>query len=487
MKHSWLAAPLRIIRRARLRTQVLLLINLVLAVVMMVILPLDYSSEVRSRMREKEIALREEARVIEAAVQSLRPSGWDAIQSHINRVCAGMNAAESPGHTIEVRLGDQVAITDPATHGHDHLMPWSQLVAGAIESDGLSIRVGEMRAPILADARREALVRSLALASSAIIAAVMLNFLLVRLVTRPIERLSEGVKRIGRGELGLSIKVSTNRELDGLAGAISKMSRDLAEREADRDAQLKRARRLQAHLLPTSVAEMAVDVSILYQPADEIAGDFVDIIQCPDGDTMLCIADVVGHGIHAAMGAAVLKALVLASEPERLTPAELLETVNRRFCEISLPEDFATMTVMRVRGDQTSALYASAGHEPGLIRRASGLVETTPSTGLVIGLDPDADYEQIEYRLDVGDRVVLLSDGVSEAADEAHRLFGRQRLATVIENTPGDDAATLARGIMGAVSEHRSDAPALDDMSVLVFAPQPSREDQSVRVSASPA
>ncbi len=483
MSRSRLVSPLRVLHRLRLRTQVLLLVNLVLAAAMAVILPLDYTFEVRSRLREKEIALREEARVIEAAVGSLRSSGWEAIRSHINRVCAGMSTVESPGHTIEVRQGDMVAITDPATHGHDRLVPWSELVVGGIVSGDLSIRVGERRAPILADARLAASYRSMALASAAVVSAVLLNFLLVRLVTRPIERLSEGVKRIGRGELGLAVKVTTNRELADLAGAISMMSRDLAEREADRSAQLKRARRLQRHLLPGSVAEMAIDVSIMYQPADEIAGDFVDVIACDNGDTILCIADVVGHGIHAAMGAVVLKALVLAAEPERLSPAELLDIVNRRFSAISLPEDFASMAVLRVSGDQTRARYASAGHEPGLVRRSSGRIDALPSTGLVLGVDPETGYEEVEIRLDVGDRVVLLSDGVSEAADASKRLFGRDRLAEVIEQTPGDGAAVLSRAILGAVSRHRGDAPALDDTSVLVFAAQPSREEERSRLA----
>jgi len=489
MKHSWFTEALRVFQHARLRTQILLVINTLLVLVMALPLSVDYSYEVRSRLNEKEISLREEARVIEAAVESLQSSGWDSIQTYINRVCAGVNAAESPGHTIEVKKGDRVVITDPASHGHFHLMPWSKLVVGGIESAELSVRVGEHRAPIMADARKVALIRSFGLASVAILTAVLLNFLLIRLVTKPIERLSQDVQRIGRGELGLAVKVSRNREFDELGRAITKMSKDLAEREADRHSQLKHARRLQSHLLPSASAmpELAIDVSIMYQPADEIAGDFVDVISCSNGDTVLCIADVVGHGIHAAMGAAVLKALVLASDPDHLSPAELLDIVNRRFCEISLPEDFASMAVMRVNRDQSEALYASAGHEPGLIRRASGVVEPAPSTGLVLGIDPETIYDQAEYQLGIGDRVVMLSDGVSEATDEAHKLFGRSRLSSVIENTTGDDADALARSILEAVTRHRSGAPALDDTSVLVFAAQPTRKDNPVCTSIASA
>lgn len=487
MNRSWFAGVLRVFQRARLRTQILLVINTPLALVMILTLSVDYSYEVRSRLNEKEISLREEALVIEAAVESLQASGWDSVQTYINRVCAGMNAAESPGHTIEVKKGNRVAITDPASHGHDHLMPWSQLVVGGIESSELLIRVGERRAPILADARRVALIRSIGLATAAIFTAVLLNFLLIRLVTKPIERLSQDVQRIGRGELGLAVNISRNRELDELGRAITKMSKDLAEREADRHAQLKHARRLQSHLLPSAMPDLAIDVSILYEPADEIAGDFVDVISCSNGDTVLCIADVVGHGIHAAMGAAVLKALVLASDPDHLSPAEILDIVNRRFCEISLPEDFASMAVMRVNRDQTAALYASAGHEPGLIRRASGVIEPAPSTGLVLGIDPETIYEQAEYQLGVGDRVVMLSDGVSEASDEAHQLFGRGRLNSVIENTKGENADALARSILDAVTRHRSGAPALDDTSVLVFGAQPTRKDNPVCTSTASA
>ncbi|HED53743.1 MAG TPA: serine/threonine-protein phosphatase [Phycisphaerales bacterium] len=473
MAKTWTSGLRKKFQAARLRTQILLVINLALLGVMVVILPMDYAFEVRSRLAEKEISLREEARVIEAAVQSFQSAGWEAVQDHIDRVCAGMNAMESPGHVIEVRQGDRVAKTDPASHGHDHSYRWSDLVSGQIRAGDLLVRVGELREPILANARRAALIRSLALAAGAAVAAVLLNLLLNRLVVVPIERLSKRVRSIGRGELGHEFTLPSNQELAGLADEISWMSNELARRERDRRAQLDHARRLQSYLLPAPNPDSPIDISVLFEPADEIAGDFVDIMECKNHELIFCIADVVGHGIHAAMGAAVLKALVSASDLQRLSPAELLMRVNRGFCKISLPEDFASMAIMRVSADQRSVQYASAGHEPAIIQRADGAVETLPSTGIVLGIDPFAEYEDVIEILEEGDRVVMLSDGVSEAPNPEHHLFGRENLTDVIRSSPRVGAGALAENIIRAVEEHRAGAPAVDDTSVLVFVAHP--------------
>ncbi len=457
---------------ARLRTQVLLIINIALVCMLAVVLPLDYSFEVDARIAAKEISLREESRVIAAAAIAFESAGWDAVQEHIDRVCADFNATESPGHIIEVRKGELIAITDPASHGHDHSTGWDNLVTGEASSGDLRVRVGERRSPVLADARRAALTRSAALIVGTIIAALVLNTFLFHLVTKPIEHLSQEVQRIGRGELGVKVHTETNRDLADLADSITAMSLELEHREADRNAQLNRARRLQSHLLPTPSTTAHVDVSIKFEPADEIAGDFVDVTTCSNGDILLCIADVVGHGIHAAMGAVVLKTLMNTAGSDALTPAELLTLINQRFTAISLPEDFATMAIIRVRADQSSAHYASAGHEPAIIYRTSGHLETLSSTGLVLGIDPDAVYEQIELQFQTGDRVILLSDGVSEASNKHHVMFGRDRLAHAIESCPDAHADALSQQILDAVAAHREGAASLDDTSVLVFAAQ---------------
>lgn len=479
-----LFAPRRIIsafQRARLRTQLLLVVNASLGLLMLAFVSVDYRLEMQSHLREKSIALSEEARTVASALQALAPAGHDAIQRYVDTTCDLMNSEESPGHHIVARVGNSLYESHTAAHAHeDGDQGHAAAISGAYASGDLAVEISELRGPIIEFTRRAELRRVLAIGIGAAVAAVLLNGLLLHLVSRPLERMARTIREIGRGHLGTTIASGANRELTQLAGEVSVMSRELARRDSDRRAQLDRARRLQDHLLPVLPVDGA-HIAVEYHPAQEIAGDFVDVITCPNGDTILCLADVVGHGIHAAMGSAVLKSLVLASDIETLTPAALLRSVNRRYGEISLPEDFASMTVVRVRSDQSGAMYASAGHEPALIARAAGPIERLTSTGLLLGLDPESDFDQLELDLEPGDRIVLLSDGVSEASDAEHKLLGREAIVAEAEASGPGDAGRLASAIVHAAERHRGDAPAQDDSTVLVYAAKPNTAKRSPR------
>ncbi len=456
-------------RGARLRTQLLLVVNCAIALVLAGFVVADYQRAVSSRVHDKEIALAEEARTIETAVRALRAGGEEPVQEFIDATCSTMNAHESPGHTIEVILGITTLRADPTTHGHDHTSEVDELVWGESGDAELAVRVGERRGPVLAAVRRAEVGRVGAILFAGGIGAVVLNFLLMRLVTRPVERLVDAVRQIGCGRLGTTVSISANRELGDLAGEVSRMSLELARRDADRRAQLDRARRLQSHLIPAPAGNTQLSVAIEYHPADEIAGDFVDVIACPNGDTILCVADVVGHGIHAAMGSAVLKALLLATDLTEPSPAKILSEINRRFWATSLPEDFASMVLVRVSGATGAAVYASAGHEVGFIRTQSGRCEVGPSTGLLLGLDPDAECLDAELTLGPGELLVLLSDGVTEVQDEQGRLLGRDLVAELIGGEREPSAASIARRLIEAADRHRGRGVRRDDITVLAL------------------
>ena len=352
-------------QRAHLRTQLLVTVNLFVAILLAGYLYIDFHRSVQSQLNEKTVSLSDEARTIQAAIQELGKVGNDAVQRHINTICATMNADDSPGHTIEAVVDGKKFVSDATKHPRDHSSPWSELVSGYSSTDGVLVRVGERRKPLVAKVRRDSLAGLGVLTGVTIFGALILNLLLIRLVTRPLERTVHAVREVGRGKLGTTVGVRTNFELTQLADEVSLMSQELARRNSDRDAQIDRARRLQSYLLPTQIRKDRIEIAIEFHPADEIAGDFVDVLDCPNGDTLLCVADVVGHGIHAAMGSAVLKALLLTVDLNDPSPSTMLGWINQRFCETSLPEDFASMVLMRVSKDGTRMVYASAGHELG--------------------------------------------------------------------------------------------------------------------------
>ncbi len=467
-------------QRAHLRTQLLVTVNLFVATFLAGYLYIDFQRSVQTRLHDKTVSLSDEASTIQAAVQELSKIGNEVVQRHINTICATMNAGDSPGHTIEVIVDGTKIVSEATEHLHDHSSPWSELVSGSSNTDGVSVRVGERRKPLIARVRRESLAGLGALVGVAIFGAVILNLLLVHLVTRPLERTVHAVREVGRGKLGTTVGVNTNFELTQLADEVSLMSRELARRNSDRNAQIDRARRLQSYLIPTQITRDRVGIAIEFHPADEIAGDFVDVLECPNGDTLLCVADVVGHGIHAAMGSAVLKALLLTVDLDEPSPSVMLEWINQRFCKTSLPEDFASMVLMRVSADGTRMVYASAGHELGYLRRADGSFKDLHSSGTILGVDSEAQFEDVKFGLNPNDLVVLLSDGVGETFNNERVILGRDAITSVVKNPSSTDAGVVAKEIVDRAVMHRGDSPALDDITVLVLSVMPTKVHDAV-------
>ena len=456
-------------QRAHLRTQLLFTVNLFVAAILAAYLYIDFQQSVRFDLQEKTVSLSDESRTIHAAIQELRTMGPDAVQRHINTICATMNSGESPGHTIEVVIDGVHFISDATQHLHDHSSPWSELVAGSVSAEGVMVRVGERRKPLVAKVRRDSLEGLGVLVGSTLLGALVLNILLFRLVTRPLERTVVAVRAVGKGKHGITVGVRANYELSQLADEVSQMSQELDRRDSDRNAQLDRAQRLQAHLIPKKYLKVGLEVAIEFHPADEIAGDYVDVLECPNGDTLFCVADVVGHGIHAAMGSAVLKALLLTVDLGESSPSEMLRWINQRFCSASLPEDFASMILVRVSCDRRTMVYANAGHELGYLRNTDGEIQELNSTGTVLGIANDAEYENIEHQLHQGDLIALLSDGVSETHNSEKAMLGRGRISSIIQSPIGIGSDAVADEIVTRAVEHRGETQVMDDITVLVI------------------
>lgn len=210
--------------------------------------------------------------------------------------------------------------------------------------------------------------------------------------------------------------------------------------------------------------------AIAFYPADEVAGDFAEVMPMADGSVLLCLADVSGHGIAAAMGAAMIKALLLSHGASAPTPASLLAQINTRFLDASLPGDFASMIIVHIQSDRRNAQYASAGHETCYLRRSHGAVVALESTGTLLGVGRPADYEDACLELELGDIFVLLSDGVSESMNDAHALYGRSQVIETLRKSSNMTPSELAAHIRHSVESFRSGGRATDDMTILVYA-----------------
>ncbi len=211
--------------------------------------------------------------------------------------------------------------------------------------------------------------------------------------------------------------------LEIAAGRIRRLN-DAAER---RD--LAEALKIQQRLLPQQIPQIdGWEIAATWQPAAGVGGDCYDAIRFSDTRLAFSIADVVGKGIPAALLMSNLQAAVRAFASEVSEPSELCHQVNRILCG-NIAEGRFISFVYGVLDAATGVLtYANAGHYLPMIVRVDGSVERLDKGGPVLGVLPDAEYEQAQVPLAAGDRIVLFTDGLTEARNAADEEFGEARL-----------------------------------------------------------
>ncbi|MCX5684770.1 MAG: SpoIIE family protein phosphatase, partial [Planctomycetota bacterium] len=188
----------------------------------------------------------------------------------------------------------------------------------------------------------------------------------------------------------------------------------LAKRRLENEMEL--ARDIQAGLLPQSPPELpGFDLAGWTKPSEYAGGDFFDLFQWGDGRVGVMLGDAVGHGVGPALLAAETRAFVRAIALHEDRPDKVLADTNRLLCNDVTDGRFVTLALACVDGPGSSTTYASAGQGPLLVLRAGGETVQLPSTGLPLGILPDAGFESGDaIPLAPGDALVLVSDGIFE-------------------------------------------------------------------------
>jgi serine phosphatase RsbU (regulator of sigma subunit) len=300
----------------------------------------------------------------------------------------------------------------------------------------------------------------------ALAAAVLL--LVHRLVSRPLRRLVRAVEAIRAGRLGVRTGPFETDELDRLAAAVNDMSRALADDADRRRLALDQARRVQENLLPRA-GEVApgVRLAAVHRPAEAVAGDYHDVLPLPDGTVVCCVADVVGHGVPAAMVAAVLKVLVLDAVEVAPDPGAVVRRVNARFAAVAPSECFASMLVVRWCPARRTLWHASAGHEPGLLLTDAPTPVLLEATGTLLGVVPDGTWDTESTVAPAGAVLVGVSDGVTEAMDAAGARFGRDRLVEAIRGAGRATPEQVVAAVEQAVLRHLGGGEPADDYTLM--------------------
>jgi sigma-B regulation protein RsbU (phosphoserine phosphatase) len=190
------------------------------------------------------------------------------------------------------------------------------------------------------------------------------------------------------------------------------------------------AARLQRQLLPAGPPELpAFTFALAYHPLDHVSGDYYDFAMLSSGRLGVLVADASGHSVPAAFVSVMAKTAFHAYAQGIESPAAVLRTMNHRLADLMGAEHFITMFYGVVERETLRLVYALAGHpRPLWYRRATGAVEALDADGPVIGLWPDAGFEERAVQLAPGDLVLVYTDGVTECRDSEGEPFGRRRL-----------------------------------------------------------
>jgi serine phosphatase RsbU (regulator of sigma subunit)/pSer/pThr/pTyr-binding forkhead associated (FHA) protein len=244
--------------------------------------------------------------------------------------------------------------------------------------------------------------------------------------------------------------------------------RSLRQREVERDLEL--AHEVQHGFLPEDRPSLeGYEFFDFYQPANLVGGDYFDYLSLPDGKTAIVVADVVGHGIAAALMMAKLSAesrFCLASASE---PSKAIRMLNDRLCGLQV-DRFVTAAIIVLDPNTHTVSIANAGHMAPIYYRADGSIDEPGAdvAGLPLGIMDGMDYQQASVRLQPGESMTLYTDGLNEAADPTGKLYTIERIRKKVAASKGSPAS-LGEDLVNDVQKFIGGGAQLDDMCFVVF------------------
>ena len=259
--------------------------------------------------------------------------------------------------------------------------------------------------------------------------------------------------------LGFAIFLATL----GYVAAKRSLARDHQFSELQKELEI--ARRIQTSILPLPYPQSDhFQVAARYVPMTSVAGDFYDFLITDRQQAGLFIADVSGHGVPAALIASMVKLAATSQRANATDPALLLSGMNTVLCG-NTQQQFVTAAYVYLDAASSTLQYSAAAHPPMLLLRA-GKIVSIEENGLMLAAFPFATYATVEHPLQSGDRLVLYTDGILEAANATGEEFGPDRLAALLQKSGSlspDEAADHIISALKLWSKSQN-----DDLTVLI-------------------
>lgn len=308
---------------------------------------------------------------------------------------------------------------------------------------------------------------------------LVLGYRTSRRVGRAVETIADAMRRISEGRFPIEVAIQRKDQMGHLARQIEAMSRSLAHLFEEKvskellEREIEIARTVQGRLFPSAPPVWpGLDIAVRLIPAQRLSGDYYDFFRS-EGSLGIVVADVVGKGFPASLLMANLHALLhlahrLVKGPDEIPT--MLEIVNRHLVAHTEPHQFVTMFYAAFLSGQDRFIYAGAGHPPALLY-CHDQVRWLHSTGTILGAFPDREWTVQTTELPENGFLVLYSDGLLEATNEAGQEYGQEGIASLMRRLVRSDstAQQALDAILADVAAWSANREPSDDTVLIVI------------------
>lgn len=226
--------------------------------------------------------------------------------------------------------------------------------------------------------------------------------------------------------------------------------------------------RMQNDILPNVFdSGGALDIAAVSIPAKTVGGDFYDFIPLGGGKYGIIIADVSGKGVTAGLFMAISRSILRVHFIETKDPRATLMKSNTLINQDSKRGIFVTAFAVLIDTKAKTLMYSNAGHFEQYILRKKGTIEELREPSKPLGILPDSVYKNKTVPLLPGDRIVLYTDGVTEAVNESREQYGEERLTRILAGGNGTSSASLMKAVLDGVASFQGKAEQFDDITLV--------------------
>lgn len=414
-----------------------------------------------------------------AAVDQIAPryhigsNGFMAISIYGAVISTGNEAAVPLGSNV-----DALGLIQPDGKGLVSILG-KQYICQSLEVEGYTLFALLPRSEVFFS--RDSMLLYIAACNLALFAVIfwMVSHLVKRLVINDVYRVNEDLQKITSGNLDVVLNERTTPEFgllsDGINKTVQSLKAAISAAAGRIDAELEFARAIQCSSLPSVFPAYPeredFDIFAVMRAAKVVGGDFYDFYLRDKNQLVIVVADVADKGIGAALFMMTAKTLIKSLAESGLSPAEIFTQANKRITAHNDQDIFLTAFLAVLDLTTGRLVCANAGHEhPLIFRRAEGRYAWLEAGhGLPLGAMPNSRYREQTFQIAPGDRMLLYTDGVSEAENSRGERLGLSGIESAVLGTERMDAEQTVQALLRRVDDFAAGVEQADDITILAL------------------